>query len=93
MHSHLPADLETDKMRIAVFPQGSIEPTVYLAVRGREALLNWYKETVGFSLNQPAPMPIAKLLGLVTSNAILQALHAEVQHELEHAQTAAPYAG
>jgi hypothetical protein len=60
---------------------------------GLQGFLNWHKESVGFSLDRPAPMPIAKLLGLVISNAIVQALHAEVQHELEHAQTAAPHAG
>ena len=81
-HSAVPANLETDEMRIAVFPEGSTEPTVYLALRGREGLLTWHKENVGFSVDRPAPMPIAKLLGLVTSNAILQALHADVQQEL-----------
>lgn len=80
-HSAVPADLEKDEMRIAVFPEGSTEPTVYLALRGREGLLTWHKENVGFSLDRPAPMPIAKLLGLVTSNAILQALQAEVEQE------------
>ncbi|MFJ1470091.1 hypothetical protein [Massilia orientalis] len=87
-HSAVPANLETDEMRIAVFPEGSTEPTVYLAVRGREGLLTWHKENVGISVDRPAPMPIAKLLGLVTSNAILQALQAEVEQD----QSAAPRA-
>lgn len=51
-HSAVPANLETDEMRIAVFPEGSTEPTVYLALRG-----------------------------LVTSNAILQALQADVEQQ------------
>lgn len=70
-HSAVPANLETDEMRIAVFPEGSTDPTVYLALRGREGLLTWHKENVGISLDRPVPMPIAKLLGLVTSNAIM----------------------
>lgn len=90
-HSHVPANLETDEMRIAVFGPGSTEPSVYLAVRGRQGLLNWHKESVGWSLDRPAPMPIAKLLGLVTSNAILHALQADVQRE--HEETAAPCLG
>lgn len=89
-HSQVPANLETDEMRIAVFPPGSTEPTVYLAVRGREGLLNWHKEHVGLSLERPAPMPISKLLGLVTSNAILQALQADVEREQEEIATPSP---
>lgn len=87
-HSAVPANLERDEMRIAVFPEGSTEPTVYLALHGREGLLNWYKENVGFSLDRPAPMPIARLLGLVTSNAILQALQVDVQEEQDVAPRA-----
>lgn len=82
-HRAVPANLETDEMRIAVFPAGASEPTVYLAVRGREGLLAWHKENVGFDLARPEPMPIAKLLGLVTSNAVLQALQADVAQEQE----------
>lgn len=89
-HSQVPADLETDEMRIAVFPEGSTEPTVYLALRGRDGLLAWHKENVGISLDRPAPMPIAKLLGLVTSNAILQALQADVEHERQHGTAPQP---
>jgi hypothetical protein len=87
-HSAVPANLETDEMRIAVFPEGSTEPSVYLALRGREGLLTWHKENVGISLDRPAPapMPIAKLLGLVTSNAILQA-------DVEPEQAVTPRAG
>lgn len=91
-HSQVPADLETDEMRIAVFPHGLDEPTVYLALRGRDGLLAWHKENIGVSLDRPAPMPIAKLLGLVTSTAILQALQADVQRESEQ-EAAAPRAG
>lgn len=80
-HSAVPANLETDEMCIAVFPEGSTEPSVYLALRGREGLLTWHKENVGLSLDRPAPMPIAQLLGLVTSNAILHALQADVEQE------------
>lgn len=90
-NSQVPANLETDEMRIAVFAPGSTEPSVYLAVRRREGLLNWHKESVGLCLDRPAPMPIAKLLGMVTSNAILQALRADIQRE--HEETAAPRPG
>ena len=90
-HSQVPADLETDEMRIAVFREGVDEPTAYLVLRGRDGLLAWHKENVGISLDRPAPMPIAKLLGLVTSNAILQALQADVLRESEE-ETAAPRA-
>jgi hypothetical protein len=90
-HSQVPANLEMDEMRIAVFPEGLDEPTVYLALRGRDGLLAWHKENVGISLDRPAPMPIAKLLGLVTSNAILQALQADVQRESQE-EAAAPRA-
>jgi hypothetical protein len=90
-HSRIPPNLETDEMRIAVFAPGSVEPSVYVAARGREGLLDWHKETIGLSLEGPVPMPIAKLLGLVTSIAILQALQADVQREPE--EMAAPRAG
>jgi len=70
-YSAVPANLETDEMRIAMFPKGSTEPMVNVTLRGREGLLTWHKENAHISLDQLAPMPIAKLLGRMTSNAVL----------------------
>lgn len=89
-YRNMPTNLETDEIRILVYPERSTEHSIYVAARGRDGLLAWHKENVGISQDGPAPMPIAKLLGLVTSNAILQALQADVQ--LEQEEAAAPRA-
>ena len=62
-HRAVLANLETDEMRIAVFPEGSTEPTVYLALRGWEGLLTWHEE-------RPPRILTVTLLDLVTSNSI-----------------------
>lgn len=90
-HSQVPDDFETDEMRIGVFAEGLDEPVVYLALRGREGLMAWHKENVGISLDRPTPIAIEKLVCLVTSNAILQALQADVLRESEE-EAAAPRA-